>query len=353
MDFPGDSDSEESACSAGDPGSITASGRSPGEGSGYPLQYSCLENSMNRGTFLSYIIRTRSPPPPQHDLWILRGWRANLFHFFVPCVPNTVPDTQDKSAIAPLAWKKTGSVQASPSLWPTHPPTHTSQQGSVHCEAQGQLRGESSSERGPHAPCTGPHGETSRASAVLGKPFLSNRWGRGRGWSLRLQGDLLGKGWPAFFTGSRCLTLFLGNEFHCKRLGVADWGTCSNRDPNEALHCKTFLSLQIHILCFQWEMESRAVGFWGLFISRKQVDGGDGWWWIHSQTIAIVCGRAERAAAPRVPGLPWAPLHLGHQSGQTLRRLPSSKTYQKDINNQPPILQLDYKKHAYALCRFS
>lgn len=50
---------------------------------------------------------------------------------------------------------------------------------------------------------------------------------------------------------------------------------------------------------------------------------------------------------------PGAPLHLGHRSGQTLRRLPGSKTYQKDINNQPPILQLDYKKHAYALCRFS
>ena len=76
---------------------------------------------------------------------------------------------------------------------------------------------------------------------------------------------------------------------------------------------------------------------------------GDG----HSQTIAVVCGQAEHAAAPRVTGLPWAPLHLGHQSGQTLRRLPSSKTYQKDINNQPLILQLDYKKHAYALCRFS
>ena len=42
--FPGDSDGKESACNAGHPGLIPAWGRSAGEGSGYPLQYSCLEN---------------------------------------------------------------------------------------------------------------------------------------------------------------------------------------------------------------------------------------------------------------------------------------------------------------------
>ena len=47
--FPGGSDSKESACNAGDPDSIPGSGRSPGEGNGYPLQYSCLESSMDRG----------------------------------------------------------------------------------------------------------------------------------------------------------------------------------------------------------------------------------------------------------------------------------------------------------------
>ena len=47
MGFSGASDSKESACSAGDLGSIPASGRSPGKGNGYPLQYSCLENSMD------------------------------------------------------------------------------------------------------------------------------------------------------------------------------------------------------------------------------------------------------------------------------------------------------------------
>ena len=40
---------KESACNSGDLGSIPGSGRSPGEGNGYPLQYSCLENSMDRG----------------------------------------------------------------------------------------------------------------------------------------------------------------------------------------------------------------------------------------------------------------------------------------------------------------
>ena len=47
--FPAGSDSRESACNAGDLGSIPGSERSPGEGNGNPLQYSCLENSMNRG----------------------------------------------------------------------------------------------------------------------------------------------------------------------------------------------------------------------------------------------------------------------------------------------------------------
>ena len=40
-----------SACNAGDPGSIPGSGRSPGEGNGNPLQYACLENSMDGGAW--------------------------------------------------------------------------------------------------------------------------------------------------------------------------------------------------------------------------------------------------------------------------------------------------------------
>ena len=45
--FPWDSDGKESACSAEDPDLIPESGRSPGEGNGYPLQYSGLGNSMD------------------------------------------------------------------------------------------------------------------------------------------------------------------------------------------------------------------------------------------------------------------------------------------------------------------
>ena len=47
MGFPDSSVDKESACNAGDPSSVPVLGRSPGEGKGYPLQYSGLENSMN------------------------------------------------------------------------------------------------------------------------------------------------------------------------------------------------------------------------------------------------------------------------------------------------------------------
>ena len=47
LSLPGCSDGEESACGMGDPGSIPEIGTSPEEGNGYPLQYSCLENSMD------------------------------------------------------------------------------------------------------------------------------------------------------------------------------------------------------------------------------------------------------------------------------------------------------------------
>ena len=46
--FPGGSDGKASACNEGDLGSIPGLGRSPGEGNGNPLQYSCLENPMDR-----------------------------------------------------------------------------------------------------------------------------------------------------------------------------------------------------------------------------------------------------------------------------------------------------------------
>ena len=66
------SDGKESACNAGDPGSIPGSGRAPGEGNGNPLQYSCLENPMDRRAWQAtvhgvarviYNLATKPPPP--------------------------------------------------------------------------------------------------------------------------------------------------------------------------------------------------------------------------------------------------------------------------------------------------
>ena len=57
LGFPGGSDSKESACNAGDLGLIPGSGRSPGEGNGYPLRYSCLENSVDRGAWWATVHR--------------------------------------------------------------------------------------------------------------------------------------------------------------------------------------------------------------------------------------------------------------------------------------------------------
>ena len=51
MDFPGGSDGKEFACSAGDQGLTPGSERCPGEENGRPLQYFCLENSMDKGAW--------------------------------------------------------------------------------------------------------------------------------------------------------------------------------------------------------------------------------------------------------------------------------------------------------------
>ena len=63
LGFPGGSDGKESACNAGGPGSLPGLGRSPGEGQDNPLQYSCLENSMDRRRAWRIIVHgvTNSP----------------------------------------------------------------------------------------------------------------------------------------------------------------------------------------------------------------------------------------------------------------------------------------------------
>ena len=68
--FPRGSDNKESAYSVGDPGSIPGSGTSPGEGHGNPLQYSCLEDSMDRGAWLVHGVTT-----------VRHNWVTNTFTF--------------------------------------------------------------------------------------------------------------------------------------------------------------------------------------------------------------------------------------------------------------------------------
>ena len=55
LGFPGGSDGKESACNAGDLGLIPGLGRSPGRGHDNPLQYSCLENPMDRGAWWAIV----------------------------------------------------------------------------------------------------------------------------------------------------------------------------------------------------------------------------------------------------------------------------------------------------------
>ena len=76
---PGGSDGKESACSAGSSGLIPGLGRSPGEGNVYPLQYSCLENPMDRGAWQATV----------HGVAQSRTWLSYWhFHFFfLSCTP--------------------------------------------------------------------------------------------------------------------------------------------------------------------------------------------------------------------------------------------------------------------------
>ena len=84
-DFPHSSVGKESACNAGDLGSIPGLGRSPGEGSGNPRQYSCLENPMDRGAWWATVhgvtrvghdlatkpmVQTVKNLPAMQDTWV-------------------------------------------------------------------------------------------------------------------------------------------------------------------------------------------------------------------------------------------------------------------------------------------
>ena len=98
LGFPGGSDSKESACNAGDPDSIPGSGRNPGEGNGYPLQYSCLENFIDRGAWRATVLGVTK----RHN------WATNTF----TCLQWLCSFSHQDSA---LAWELASGNKASES----------------------------------------------------------------------------------------------------------------------------------------------------------------------------------------------------------------------------------------------
>ena len=78
--FPGGSEDKASACSAGDPGSIPGLGRSPGEGNGNPLQYSCLENPVDRGAWRATVHRVAKTQTRLHFHFHPPSCQASAFH---------------------------------------------------------------------------------------------------------------------------------------------------------------------------------------------------------------------------------------------------------------------------------
>ena len=81
-DFPGGSDGKESSCNAGGPGLILGLGRSPEEGNGSPLQYSCLKNSVDRGAWKATVHGvTKSRACSVRGFWLLILFHWLMWHF--------------------------------------------------------------------------------------------------------------------------------------------------------------------------------------------------------------------------------------------------------------------------------
>ena len=87
--FPGGSDGEESACNAGDPGSILGSGWCPGEGNYNTIQYSCLENSMDSGAWWTISPRGRKESYMTEllTLSLSYDWKTVSFHLCSVYIP--------------------------------------------------------------------------------------------------------------------------------------------------------------------------------------------------------------------------------------------------------------------------
>ena len=114
MGFPHSSVSKESACNAGDPGSIPGLERSPGEGNGNPLQYFCLENPVDRGawqatvhgvTRIGHYLATK--PLPQVEVYVIANIRIltlakitnsyplDVYFSFMELVPGTAAQLEN------------------------------------------------------------------------------------------------------------------------------------------------------------------------------------------------------------------------------------------------------------------
>ena len=117
--FPGVSVGKESACNAGDLGSIPGLGRSPGEGNSYPLQYSGLENSMDRGAGWAAVHGAAESDMTEWLSLSLVIRRINLCHVY-----NRMPElevTMEVSMAAPLSGRSPFCNAAESKSWPWLP----------------------------------------------------------------------------------------------------------------------------------------------------------------------------------------------------------------------------------------
>ena len=136
--FPGGSNGKESAHNAGDPGSVSESGRFPGEGNGHPLQYSCLENSIDWGAWhatINGVTKSQTHMSTNtcththtmdclKELWLVK--QQGLDYSFFSC-PLSVPTSCSTSAdyyLRLLYWRSRdqatrASFTSCPSPWIT------------------------------------------------------------------------------------------------------------------------------------------------------------------------------------------------------------------------------------------